>query len=197
LKASAIFVLALLGCSAASCAEFCAVRVLVTNEGGAPASALVELRNADGNTVDRSLAPGGEAQFCDFDFGLYSIAVGGTSCGAVLIPNVRLRFGVTQVYTVLLNRCAVWDSIPRGCSVYFRIADKDRRPVGGAVLASRAIGGGTATADSYGRAQIWMSVGTTEAFDVKKEGYSPANFQYTCAKPGYDEKMITMSPLPK
>jgi hypothetical protein len=158
---------------------------------------LVELRDENGRTEARSLAPQGVAEFCDFGFGLYSVAVGGTSCGAVVIPSIRLRFGVTQVYRVYLNRCAVWDSIPQGCSVYFRVSDKDHHPLGGTAATSKAIGGGTTTADSYGRAQIWMSPGTTETFDFTEGGYAPTSLRYTCVKPGYDEKMIVMSPLPK
>jgi hypothetical protein len=195
-KPLAIAVLLLCGCSTAWCADFCAVRVLVMGWSGSPAPALVELRNARGETVDRSLAPKGVAEFCDFDFGLYSIAVGGTTCGAAVIPDIRLRFGVTQVYRVYLNRCSVWDSIPAGCSIYFRIADEQHRPLGGAMLTSTGTGG-KATADSYGRMEITIPEGTTRKFEFTKEGYRPASLQYACEKTAYEERPIVMSPSPR
>jgi hypothetical protein len=196
LKSVAIAVLILCGSSAAIGADFCAVRVVVTSEGGSPAPALVELRDEKGATVERSLAPGGVAEFCDFEFGLYSIAIGGSTCGAIVIPNIRLRFGVTQVYRVYLNRCG-GDSIPRGCSIYFRIADRDHQPLAGTSVSSSAIGGSKTTADSFGRAQVWIPPGTAEMYDFSKDGYASTKFEYACSKPAYLERAITMAPLGK
>lgn len=182
----------LCACLPALGADFCAVRVTLSDQNGA-AAALVELRDSKGAVVQRSDAPKGVAEFCDFDFGLYSIDVGGTTCGAVVIPNIRLRYGVEQNYRVYLNGCFGWGSVPVGaCFLYFRISGEAGRPVASASVASTAIGGVRAMADSYGRAGVWVTPGTSETFEFTKSGYRPARDEYTCLSPVYTERAITM-----
>jgi hypothetical protein len=180
--------------SAAVGADFCAVRVLVSGDGGIPTPGLVELRDDHGVTVQSSTAPKGVAEFCDFGFGPHSIAVGGSTCGAVVLPHIELRFGVTQTFRVYLNRCG-GDSLPRGCSIYFRIGDGDHHPLAGVSIASNSIGGERTTADSHGRALVWVPSGTSESYSFSKVGYGTANFDYSCVKAGYFQRAIAMPAL--
>jgi hypothetical protein len=180
----------------ANCADFCAVRVLLTDSGGVPTSALVELLDSSGHLVQRSLAERGEAQFCDFDFGDHSISVGGTTCGQVLVPHVRVHFGVTQIFKVYVNRCAVGFELLDMCIGYFRVTAPSGKPLESVSAASEPVDIVLNT-DRYGRAQILVPPNESRLFVLSKPGYTSERIELKCATPEYTERKVVLKPIEK
>ncbi len=185
----------LISSAVATAADFCAVKIFLTGKGGTPASALVELRDITGKVVQRSTADEGEADFCDFDFGECSIAIGGTTCAALIIPNVELVFGATRVYRAYLNDCAGGEEfVPKGCRINFRVVSSRQDPVPTVTLLSDPPGIKTTT-DNYGRAQVRVASGETRKLVFSKQGYSPTEYALKCDNPRYAHERITITAI--
>lgn len=174
------------------CAPFCAVRVLVTDAAGRPASALVRLLDNAGRVVKEVVAENGTAAFCDFGFGNHSIEVGPSTCSHIIIPNVRVVFGRTLIFRVYRNVCG-GDVTLLGCLAYFRVADIYGSNLAGVSLTSEPPGIGLQT-DEYGRAQASIDRGDSRTLIFAKRGYTETRLSYECAKPAYMERAVILSP---
>jgi len=175
--------------------DFCAVRVMLTSKDGSLASALVELRDDTGRVVQRSMADGGVAEFCDFDFGEHSIKIGGTTCAELIIPHVGVVFGSTQVFRAYVNECSGWElSIPRGCRTYFRVSTSDGEKLSGVTVVSQPAGSKTIT-DAYGRALVRANSGENETVTFSKAGYVSRGLTVKCGAPSYSEQRVTLERL--
>lgn len=180
------------------CSDFCAVRVILKDKNGKSASALVELRNAAGEVVQHSTADDGVAEFCDFEFGEYSIKIGGTTCAELIIPQVRVSFGLTHVYWAYVNECAGWDvSLEGACRIYIRASSSTGEKLPGVSVALSQPSEIKAFTDSYGRALVNMTLGKSSVLVFSKSGYISQSQALTCASPGIAERKIIMDPVPR
>ena len=175
-------------------AEFCAVKILLVDVHGKPGSALVELRDASGKTIQEDFGENGEAQFCDFGFGEHSIRVGGTSCASVIIPGIHLDMGNPQTSRVYLNPCGSGERVLLGCRVYFRVTSQGIPPLPLAgVVISTTPNTKRAETDTYGRVQIDLSVSKSYSITFDKAGYSKTTTAIDCTKPKYTERSVRLA----
>jgi hypothetical protein len=178
-------------CRSLMSADFCAAKVLLTNQFGKPATALVQLRDNSGNVVQQRMARQGVAEFCDFGFGEHSFEIAGSSCSAIVVPHVKLRFGVEQVFRVYLNPCTVGENLfPRNCVYYFRVGSADQKLSGVTITSQPA--GVSATTDSFGRAEIWVRKGERKLVEFAKVGYVTYHLDVACESPGYNEREVVL-----
>lgn len=175
-------------------ADFCAVKVFVTDVTGAPAVTLVRLSGSNGVVIDRVTSRKGEAEFCDFGFGSHSIDVAPNSYGHVIIPDVRLVFGTTFIYKVYLNFGGIGDQIPVACATYFRIASPHGDRLSGTTVRTEPAGIDL-RADDFGRVLVQVDTYDSGVLEFSHPGYRPARIEYECLKPGYWERSVTLQPV--
>ncbi len=163
-------------------ADFCAVRVTVTDEHGKGIPAPVELLDSDGHLVQRVYAKTGEADFCDFGFGLYTIKAGEPRCHDVTVHNIGLQFGRNQHFPIVLPDCALAIDgfrYPSGCDVYLRVAGETGLKVSEAEVIMLDNSKRT-RADSFGRAMILIPTEILSKIVVRAPGYADTHLDLNC-----------------
>jgi hypothetical protein len=163
-------------------ADFCAVRVTVTDEHGKSIPAPVELFDSDGHLVQRVYAKTGEAEFCDFEFGLYMIKAGESRCHDVTVHNIGLQFGRNQHFWIVLPDCPLAIDgfrYPSGCDVYLRIVGDNGLKVSEAEV--MILNGSKRTSsDSFGRVMILIPTGILSKIVVRAPGYADTHLDLNC-----------------
>jgi len=164
-------------------ADFCAVRLSVTDSGGTPVhSAVADLLDKDGRIVQTENVVNGRADFCDFGFGRYSILVHDkrSQCGATEIKGVHVIYGLTQDLGAVLNGCSdEGDWVTSGCSFYVRVAAPGGRPVSGVEIEGPKVQGVHHT-DKYGRALLFVKEGQRVDYAFSHHGYKVTSLALTC-----------------
>ncbi len=172
----------------AAAADFCAVRLEVSDEEGRPLDVRVELTDPSGKTVAHTHSWQGEAEFCDFGFGEHSILVGGDTCNSVLIRKVRLTYHHPQTFKVGLTMCPSKHFMGTACGVYFRVTDEGGEPA--VAVAVHVEGVLQSRTDRYGRALTLIRLGRTETVTFSYEPYETKAIEVNCRGP--IEKLVVL-----
>jgi hypothetical protein len=115
---------------------FCALRVSVIRPDGTKVrAALVDLIDPTGKVIQSRNITDGNAEFCDFGFGLYSIRVRSDkplrdTCETI-VRNVKAIYGYSQRFTVTLNLCLYGGDniIGNSCVAYLRVLSSTGEPL--------------------------------------------------------------------
>ena len=190
-RLGALFLIAHLSCLGAS---FCAVRVYVTDLAGKPRIATVRLVDGAGKIVEQAISDHGEVDFCDFGFGDHSIEVAPGTFGHVVIPHVRVVFGMTLRYQVCLNTGGLGDIVLDGCTTYFRITSRDGKRLPDVLLSSEPPTVHSES-DGFGRALVHLEMHAAGVIEFSKPGYIPVRVGFDCAKPAYLEESVALAPV--
>src|SRR5437870_5673007 len=173
LSVSALILLATLltwgqGKSSRSTYDFCAVQLFVADAiaGDPVVSAVAELIDQSGRVTQTEKILNGQAKFCDFGFGRYSIRIHDerSDCLSTEIKNVHVIYGHSQLIRAQLNSCSdEGDGGGNACFTYVRVTSTEGRPIKGAEI-TRGKGMDTHYTDSYGRVQLSVTAATQEDF---------------------------------
>lgn len=175
-------------------AGFCAVKVLVTDGAGKPATASVKLVDSRGEVVRQASSANGSVEFCDFGFGDHYIEIGASTCAHIIIPHVRVLFGRTQLFRVYNNQCTIGDVSLIGCASYFRVTAPSGEGLPRVTITSEPAGVRSET-DDYGRAQINIDSGESRLLEFSKAGFVPIHIELNCPKPKYAEQSVMLKPI--
>jgi hypothetical protein len=142
--------------SAAS-AEFCAVRVKISDWDGRPISRTsMELADSSGLVELRQIV-GAEFQICDFRFGPHTLRLAVNECFPLAVSNLEVRLGNPITLHVTLPTCAYGSPMygsstgERACFSYFRTATAEGEPLSQVEFSPKL--DDASLADSYGRWQ--------------------------------------------
>lgn len=163
---------------------FCAVELSVSlARGGGADGAEAELVDQLGNVRERRHVSRGRAEFCDFGFGPHSITVRHYGNTTVTLSGIRLVYGETQRFHVVLNASPqIGDVLTLGtaCTAYLRVVDQDnRKPIGGAKASDSAR---NPASDEFGRLRILVPLLRFTTFTLRRDGYVPRAVVLGCAR---------------
>jgi hypothetical protein len=180
--------------------EFCAVQVLVSVDDTPARSGIVELIDSTGRVVQTDKIANGEAEFCDFGFGRYSILIRDNSstprCGDLEIKNVRAVYGVTQKLRAVINDCGGEGDIGgNACATYVRVTSADGTRLKDVEINSSSLVDSEHT-DRYGRAELLVHQGTHADFTFSKPGYRVEHLRLSCSSmlEGTTEASVVLTP---
>jgi len=185
-----------IGCCAAYGKDTCAVSISVVHADNSPVDGPeAMLLDHEGAVVSRKKVVEGRVEFCDFDFGRYSVRIGGDRCGSATIGNIRVVFGIEQKLKAVINTCAgEGDPVSaHGCLVFVRARSPSAEPLAEVNIVGADV---TRTTDSYGRALMAVRQGATDTFTLSKLGYKTQTLAIDCTLQVYDvlERAVTMDP---
>ena len=174
----------LVGLPLTAYAEFCGVRLSVTLPDHSPVIlASADLIDARGMIVQTAQVRDGEAEFCDFGFGHYSIRVYNDSSLPVVLSGIRLKYGRTQTLLVMLNPIdGVGTGVGSGnaCRAYIRVFSRNMSPITGARV---SLGSARYTSDSFGRVLVLIPLRRFVSVRFEKSAFQPREISLGCADP--------------
>ena len=181
----------------AKAAEFCALRLMVTDAKGRLVGAVpVELIDAEGHVESKGATRDGVLEICDFDFGMHSVRVGSAGCFPTTVSNISLDPGVPLHLTVLLNSCGGSHYVRTYCQAYFRVLSADGRALGEVDV--RPSGGGLSRkTDKYGRVVFPMSPESRVLFTFSAAGYQKQETEVACRVVEAIERKVFMPLIPR
>jgi hypothetical protein len=165
-----------------SAQDFCAVTVEVEGIHGQLVNRVdVALEDSSGKVVEKQVALGGVARFCDFDFGRHSVVVDPGRCGERRIDNVEILLGIEQLIPVITQPCPLQDIQMSGCEAWLRIMNDSGRPLTGArVRPTSSDEQWEGTADRFGRLAVGVPIRTSKTFQVAAPGYGYLELELNC-----------------
>jgi len=185
--------LILLSALAASAADLCALKLLVTNDQGTPVSVPVDLLDSKGAPIAHTNTDQeGEAEFCDLKFGNHSLVVGGHECNSVIVRNVRYVHPDARTMKVVLNFCTESPSYEGSvCRFYFRIESEQGDPLPHVEMRP-SDEGRSWTADSYGRILKLLPYTKTATITFSAPGYETQAVPVKCDNRSYHEQLVKL-----
>lgn len=180
----------------------CGVRVIVRTEAGDPVKlGTAYLLDALGVPVLAVPISNGNAEFCDFDFGIHEIVIPIPGCGqSVSLKGVRLDIWNEQRFSVILNGCG-GDSIvvPSSCLIYARVSSSVKAlPLPGVdITVKNNEASWTARTDRYGRARLAVRAGTIGVATFSKVGFENHEEQLTCSSSLEGRREVSVRLVPR
>ncbi len=186
------FLLDIFMASSVTAETFCALRIIVTTEGGDPIFAgEAQLVGADGSIVQVAKINAGRGEFCDFGFGPHSVRVSGNGMRATTVSGIVLTYGKTLNLRVVMNVLKSSDGGGGGnaCSAYLRVQTTEGKPISGARVTAVSARGRVKgiVCDEYGRALLLVPTGEFVAYRAEDPGFRPTQFTLSCST--WDESL--------
>lgn len=184
-------IMALMGSAASSFADpFCAVRLSLQSKTAQP----VMLGNAvavdgAGNVAARVRIESGQVEFCDLDFGTYTIRIDALNSYSTDIVGIEIWPDLEQHLTVVINDTPNGgDFLGNACRTHFRVVSPERKTIPGATLT----GSRPYTLSENGFATGLLRNNDTEEVTARAPGYLPRTVKVQCNRRGFTQTMIVL-----